>query len=123
MRILTLHCDYIKFKPIKKAIKNTEELDNKEEQKVDEPLVIYTAIEKGDNDLTLNQLIDAVKATAKEVKAKNLVLYPYAHLSSNLASPDAALKYMKEAEAQLKKEGYKVTRAPFRLRDCLKNHP
>jgi len=113
MRILTLHCDYIKFKPIKKAIKNTEELDNKEEQEINEPLVIFTAIEKEDNSSTVAQLVDAVKTTAKDVKAKNLVLYPYAHLSSNLASPEAALKYMKEAEAMLKEEGFKVTRAPF----------
>ena len=56
MKIITLHCDYIKFKPLKKAIKNAEELKNKDEQRVDEPLVVLTAIENGDNDKTLKQL-------------------------------------------------------------------
>ena len=113
MKIITLHCDYIKFKPLKKAIKNAEELKNKDEQRVDEPLVVLTAIENGDNDKTVKQLIESVKKTAKDVNTKNIVLYPYAHLSSNLANPDTALEYMSEAENVLKNEGYNVTRAPF----------
>ena len=113
MKILTLHCDYIKFKPLKKAIKSPEELKEKGEINVKEPLVVLTAVEKGDNDKTVAQLVDAVKKTAGEVKAKNIVLYPYAHLSSNLADPETALEYLVEAEQVLKKESYNVTRAPF----------
>jgi len=113
MKIITLHCDYIKFKPLKKAIKEPEELKEKGEVQVKEPLVVLTAVEKGDNDKTVAQLVDAIKKTAGEVKAKNIVLYPYAHLSSNLADPNTALEYMVEAEQVLKKEGYNVTRAPF----------
>lgn len=113
MKILTLHCDYIKFKPLKKAIKNPEELKEKGEVEVKEPLVVLIAVEKGDNDKTVGQLVDAVKKTSSEVKTKNIVLYPYAHLSPNLANPDTALEYMVEAEHTLQKEGFKVTRAPF----------
>jgi threonyl-tRNA synthetase len=113
MKIITLHCDYIKFKPLKKAIKEPEELKEKGEVHVKEPLVVLIAVEKGDNDKTVSQLIDAVKKTAGEVKAKNIVLYPYAHLSSNLANPNTALEYLVEAYQVLKKEGYNVTRAPF----------
>jgi len=113
MKILTLHCDYIKFKPLKKAIAKPEELKEKGEIHVKEPLVVLTAVEKGDNDKTVAQLIEAIKKTASEVKAKNIVLYPYAHLSSNLADPDTALEWLVEAEHVLKREGYAVTRAPF----------
>ena len=113
MRILTLHVDYIKFKPLKKAIKSPEELKEKGEKHIKEALVVLTAIEKGDNDQTVKQLIEAVQKTSKEVKTKTIVLYPYAHLSSNLANPDTALEYLAEAEHTLKKEGYEVTRAPF----------
>ena len=113
MRILTLHCDYIKFKPVKKALKSAEELKSKEEQEVKEPLVVLTAIEKGDNEESVKELVESVKKTAGEVKAKNIVLYPYAHLSSNLAAPEIALKFLIMAEEELKKTGLKVTRAPF----------
>jgi len=112
MRIITLHCDYIKFKPLKKAIKSAEEIKVKGEIEVKEPLVILTAVEKGDSEKEVKELIEAVTKTAKEVKAKNIVLYPYAHLSSNLASPDLALQILQKAESLLKKS-FKVTRAPF----------
>ncbi len=113
MKIITLHCDYIKFKAVKKAIKSAEELKDKEEVYVKEPLVVLTAVEKGDNDKTVKQLIEAIKKTSSDVKTKTIVLYPYAHLSSNLSSPDTALEYLTETENVLRKEGYNVTRAPF----------
>jgi len=112
MRIITLHCDYIKYKPLKKALKSAEEIKVKGEIEVKEPLVILTAVEKNDSEKEIKELIEAIKKTAKEVKAKNIVLYPYAHLSSNLASPDVALQILQKAEALLKKS-FKVTRAPF----------
>ncbi len=115
MRIITLHCDYIRFKPVKKAIKNPEDLseERKKEIIVKDPLVVLTAVEKGDNDEIVKQLVESVKKTASEVKAKKIVLYPYAHLSSQLADPTTALEYLVEAEHTLKIEGFEVTRAPF----------
>ncbi len=114
MKILTLHCDYIRFKPLKKAFKDAEELKDKdkEEKEVKEVLVVLMAVEKHDNDKTLKETLEAINKTASEVKAKNLVLYPYAHLSHNLANPTTALEYMVQAEHTLAKD-YKVIRAPF----------
>jgi len=97
MRIITLHCDYIKFKALKKALKNVEDLKDKKEKEVKEPLVVLTAVEKGDSKNEIKSLVDAVKKTAKEVKVKNIVLYPYAHLSSNLAAPEVAQKVLEDA--------------------------
>src|SRR3989344_3673360 len=116
MRIITLHCDYIKFKPVKKAIKTIADLSEKEQKEIvvkDDPLVVLTAVESGDNDQTVKEYVAAIEKTAKEVKADSLVLYPYAHLSPNLANPDTAKEYMVEAESVLKKLGFKVVRAPF----------
>lgn len=112
MRTLSLHCDYITFKAEKKAVKDAEELKDKKEQTMKECLVILTSVEKGDSDTELNQMIAAVEKHASEVKTKNIVLYPYAHLSSNLAPPRVALELLEKAEAELKKH-YTTIRAPF----------
>jgi len=112
MKLLTLHVDYIKFKPIKKALKSAEITEEeKKEKEVKEALVVMTAVEKSDSDS--RQYVKEIKDIASQVKAKNIVLYPYAHLSSNLSSPETAVKIMIEAEKKLKNSGYKVTRAPF----------
>ena len=116
MKILSLHCDYIKFKPLKKALREPEKLtkEAENEKKVDESLVILTAVEKQDesNKNILQDYIKNVRELIDLVKCKTVVLYPYAHLSSSLSSPSFAEKIMKDAEKELKK-AFNVERAPF----------
>ncbi len=116
MKILSLHCDYIKFKPLKKALKEPEELDEKrkQEKEVKEPLVILTAVEKIDeqNKQIVELFVKEIENLQKQINAKEIVLYPFAHLSPSLSSPNFALETLKEAEKELSKK-YKVTRAPF----------
>jgi len=117
MKILLLHCDYIKFKPVKKAIKNIAELSEKDkkEKEVKEALVVMTAVEKrdeADKDKIIELLIENINDVAKQVKAFKIVLYPYAHLSSSLSSPQFAEEILVEAEAKLN-DKYEVIRAPF----------
>jgi len=116
MKILSLHCDYIKFKPVQKALKQPELLseEQKKEHTIKEALVIFTAVEKGDTLEIVKPYLESIKDIAKQVKAKNIVLYPYAHLSANLSLPDVAESVLKEAEKELKKDkSFQVTRAPF----------
>lgn len=115
MKILALHTDYIKFKPLKKALKTVAELSEKEKkgQEVSEALVILTAIESGDLvESTVKELVKNVKDIAGQVKAENIVLYPYAHLSNKLSKPDVALEILQKAEKELS-QNYTVARAPF----------
>ncbi|MEK6925824.1 MAG: threonine--tRNA ligase [Nanoarchaeota archaeon] len=115
MKILLLHCDYIKFKPLKKALKSIDELPEKDkkEKEIKECLVVLTAVEKEDNAKeSVDKLVENIKNVAKDVNAKKIVLYPYAHLSSNLSSPDIAISVLDEAEKKLKKD-FNVSRAPF----------
>ena len=116
MKILTLHVDYIEFQALKKALKSVEELKESEKKpkKVKEALVVFIAVEKKDSNIkeVVSELAKNVKDIAKQVKAENIVLYPYAHLSNDLSSPEIAINIFDEAEKSLSKE-FKVTRAPF----------
>ncbi len=113
MKILTLHTDYIKFKPLKKALRSITDLSDKDkkEKSVKDALVVLTAVEKGDSKEIVSKFVSEIKNIAKQVKTKNIVLYPYAHLSSNLGSPEIASEILIATEKALK--GFKVTRAPF----------
>ena len=97
MKILSLHCDYLKFKPVKPALKGAT-LEKAEEKQVEikEPLVIFTAIEKQDesNKRILEEYLKNILDLKEKVKAEKIVLYPYAHLSSSLSSPDFAKNLM-----------------------------
>ena len=116
MKILTIHADYVEWEAKKKAFKAAEEGIKEGKQRVEDCLVIFTAVEKSDEENpsgTAERYVKEIKNVAEQVKAKNIVLYPYAHLSSNLSSPAVAEKVLKDAEALLKKEKYAVSRAPF----------
>ncbi len=113
MKILLLHVDYIRFKALKKALKKIEDLPEKEKiGEAKDALVVMTAVEKGDPVDSVKSYVENIKDVAKQVKATNVVLYPYAHLSKNLGSPDLAVGIMKDAEKVLSKD-FKVLRAPF----------
>ena len=115
MKILTLHCDYIKFQALKKALNSAEKLKDKDEVVVEgDPLVVLTSVEDGDSDKEIKELVESVSKRADELKVSEIVLYPYAHLSSNLAKPDSAVDVLVKAEDALNKiKGVNITRAPF----------
>ncbi|MFZ5955330.1 MAG: threonine--tRNA ligase [Nanoarchaeota archaeon] len=116
MKILALHCDYIKFKALKKAIKNPENLKSKEEVEVKEPLGVFVAVEKSDESNKkeiIELLLTNITDIKEKVRAEKIVLYPYAHLSSSLSTPDFALEVLEETEKELKKKKVNVYRAPF----------
>jgi len=116
MKFLSLHVDYIRFKPLKKALKKIQDLTEKEKKgkETKEALAILVAVEKTDKnvDEVVKEFVKNVKEIAVQVKAKNIVLYPYAHLSSNLAAPEIAVDVLEKAEKELKKS-FSVVRAPF----------
>ncbi len=115
MKILTIHADFIEFEAKKKALKQAADV-SREKQRVEECLVVLSAVEKRDEEnlsAVTERYVQEIKNIAQQVNAKNIVLYPYAHLSSALSSPAKAEQLLLQAEELLKKAKYKVTRAPF----------
>ena len=110
MRILQLHCDNIGYEPTKKEIQSAEEVDPKPVS-IDEVVVCFTAIEKDDNEDIAKDAIREVQESMKKIGCSKLLIYPYAHLSSNLASPSTALSLLKIMEDSA--DGLEVSRAPF----------
>ncbi|MFZ0184805.1 MAG: threonine--tRNA ligase [Nitrosotalea sp.] len=110
MRILQLHCDYVEYTPVKKEIKSAEELDP-QSKRLEEVVVAFVAVEESDNSDVAKRAIGEISESMKKVGCTKLLLYPYAHLSSKLASPTTALLLLKEMESNA--PGLEVHRAPF----------
>jgi len=111
MRVLFIHADYIEFEAKSKAMKAVEEIERKRER-YEECLVAFISVEEGDSSL-LHKAVDEIEDVAKKVNAERIVLYPYAHLSSNLAGASEAMDVLRNLEEEMKKRGYEVHRAPF----------
>src|SRR3989304_8856258 len=98
MRILQLHSNFIEYKPVQKEIAIAEEAEKKP-NRLEEIVVLFTAAEEGDNEQTAQKAIDEVHVFLEKLKVNRILIYPYAHLSSNLAKPAEALKIIKAMEA------------------------
>ncbi|MEJ5326823.1 MAG: threonine--tRNA ligase [Candidatus Bathyarchaeia archaeon] len=112
MRILQLHSNFIVFKPIEKEIAMAEEA-SREENRIEEVVVLFTAIEEGDDAALAKKAIDDVAVFLEKLKVNRILIYPFAHLSSNLSKPSEALKVIKAMEAYAKQKGIETYRAPF----------
>jgi len=115
MKLLLIHSDYIEYEVKDKAIKTPEDTDKKHDR-FEEALTAFTAVEKVDEKSrseAVKQTVDEIVKTAEQLKVKNIMLYPYAHLSSDLASPKKAQEILIEIEYELNQKNFNVKRSPF----------
>lgn len=115
MKLLLIHSDYIEYEVKGKAISNPEEISLKKDR-LEEALTVFIAVEKNDEKSPHQVVLDAtaeIEKTAEQLKAKNIMLYPYAHLSSDLGRPKIAKEVLVELEYELKNKDFNVKRSPF----------
>ena len=117
MRILLIHSDYLEYEVKDKALKKPEEIsENQKKGRLDEVLAVFMSVEKVDEqnpEEIVKKAVKEIEEVVSQVKTNNIFVYPFAHLSSELGSPDVALRILKEIENELKNKGYNVRRAPF----------
>ena len=126
MRVLQLHSDFIEYKPIKKEIAMAEK-SGKRGERFEDIVVLFVAVEEGDNEKVAKKAIEEIKLNLDRLKAKRVLLYPYAHLSSKLAKPAEALSIIKAMEKHAKDSGLETHRTPFgwnkQFTISIKGHP
>jgi len=126
MRILQLHSDFIEYKPLKKEVAMAEEAEKKA-TRLEDLVVLFTSVEEGDDETVAERAIDEVKAVLEKLKNNRILIYPYAHLSSNLAKPSNALRILNAMEKYAKEKGVETYRTPFgwnkQFSLSIKGHP
>ncbi|KAF5087575.1 Threonine--tRNA ligase [anaerobic digester metagenome] len=115
MRLLLIHSDHIEYEARKKT--KVAEEDAVQKDALDEALAVFCAVESVDEENiedAVRQAADEIVTTARQLGTTNIMIYPYAHLSSDLASPDAAVSALKGIQDILNgTDGFVVKRAPF----------
>ncbi|NYZ78031.1 threonine--tRNA ligase [Candidatus Micrarchaeota archaeon] len=115
MKILQLHCDYVQFKPKSKALKTAPELTEEEKKgfRLENAVVLFISFEASDDASVLEEAKRAVEKDYKDVKAENLLVYPYAHLSANLAPPQKAVELLNAFFHKAREINANAKKAPF----------
>ncbi|HEX6379420.1 MAG TPA: threonine--tRNA ligase [Nitrososphaeraceae archaeon] len=108
-----LHADFIEYQPISKEIQTAEDISSKSSKKIDEVIVALVAVEKDDDESLTDKVGGELKAYGQMIKCDNLLIYPYAHLSSDLAEPSIAQSLLNSIEVKSRNLFKTVNRAPF----------
>ncbi len=114
MRILMIHAERFSYKAREPAMERPEELGSREGV-WSNVLVAFTTVERNDDqdrdiaEKASREIIDVLS----RVRAGGVIIYPYAHLSSDLAPPETAISILKDIERILRESGVKAWRAPF----------
>ncbi|MTK63220.1 MAG: threonine--tRNA ligase [Methanobacterium sp.] len=116
MRILLIHSDYLKYKTKSKTRIAEKIPEDKKQGEYENTLVVFTAVEKEDEknpDIVVENAIKEINDVFGKVGAQIVAVYPYAHLSSSLSSPDMAKQILSNMETGLASLGVNVKRVPF----------
>jgi len=121
MRILLIHAGRFSYHVTDRtaAVSSAAALDaSLEKASLGDALVAFMASEKTDEkgiESVAQQAAAAIVEQAKQVRTKAVMLYPYAHLSSDLSSPRVATKVLDRVREIVAAgdHGLKVHHAPF----------
>ena len=97
---------------------------------VEESLLVLASVEKQDEinpENVSGKAVDEISKLSHQIKTSTIVLHPFAHLFTEMSSPETALKVMKLVEEGLSRREFKVVRTPFGWFNTLdlkaKGHP
>ncbi|MEM2608464.1 MAG: threonine--tRNA ligase [Thermoproteota archaeon] len=117
MRILLIHCERFEYSAREKAVEGAEELDEENRAgRFENVLVVFTSVEREDAkdpEGVVGQASEEIINVFKTVKAKCILLYPYAHLSSELAGASDATSILKKLHEKLLEKGIETYKAVF----------
>ena len=114
MRLLLIHSDHIDYEA-KKPTSMAEQAENLRDS-MDEALVAFCAVEAADEDDmgdVVEQAVADIAKTASQLDVARVMVYPYAHLASDLATAGAAIEALDAVSEGLRGLGFEVKRAPF----------
>jgi threonyl-tRNA synthetase len=113
MRLLQLHAEFMEYEPVEEELNDAEKDISKSKTRLESLIVVFVSVERGDNKIIIEKAIEEIKNYTENLKVNRILIYPYSHLSSHLASPKFAFDIIKELETKSRKIINEVNRAPF----------
>ena len=131
MRFLSFHVDHFWYKVTKKGrSKVIEEItEENKEGRIEDALVLFISIEKRDEEdpNLIEKGVSEIEKITNQLKVKNLVILPFAHLFGQLSSLEYAFDAFKKIESIFISKNYSVLRLAFgwfnELEMKAKGHP
>lgn len=126
MKMLMFHTDFVEYEPVEREGRVFEEAETGR-RRFEDVILALTTVEEGDDETTVNKAVSELKDYSSKIGNRRVLIYPYAHLSNNLATPEKALETLRILREKCRAEGMEVYTSPFGWTKALslsvKGHP
>lgn len=119
MRVLLLHVKDVVVEAKEKAIDVYDQPVNLE---LDQALVVFVSIERGDLDAYLEKAVEDILEHKERLNVNKILVYPYVHLTNDPESPVRAREMTQKLSDMLKDRGVETYKAPFGWYKSFKIH-
>ena len=117
MKLLLIHAEKFEYEVRQRALEEAEEVGEENRRaSLENVLVCFTTVEGVDSrdlEWVVRKAANEVGEVARRLGVSSIMLYPYAHLSPDLAKPGVAMRALQALGVELEARGFKVVRAPF----------
>lgn len=125
LKILQMDVNNITYEPIAPEASIYEDV-KKEKVSLDNVLVIFVSVERGDTLQMADQAVKDTEEFMRKLVRKTVLVYPFAHLSNKLESPSEAMKILNHMYKHFSND-YDAKKAPFgwtkKMSVDVKGHP
>lgn len=129
MRLLIWHVDSFSAEPTERGRSKIADVEPKTAT-ISDGLVVFAAVEKGDEPDTegvATRAATAIAEVARQLGARDILLHSFAHLFVELSAPAVARDVLNAVQRGLEGDGYTVSQSAFgwfnRLEMRAKGHP
>lgn len=115
MKLLLIHSDYFGYEVTEETPVAEEIKEKNKKNDLSDLVVSFMTVESSDEedlDYVVEEAFKNIQDVCEKVNAEKVMLYPYAHLSSDLGSKEAALEVLDRVKKKLD-DFYLVKKSPF----------
>jgi len=114
MRILAIHARTFSYDIVKPAIEEPEGVSSDLKKQFENVLVLFTSIENTDEPDLVEDAVAEIRGLIEQIKPAEVLIYPYAHLSADLAPADKAVEILNKLHEKASSSlQIPVHKAPF----------
>lgn len=116
MKMLFIHCDYFSYLTTQPTEMAEKIANGCKSCAFKNALVVFVTSEKWDAENPSKVVEKSVAETIKKARqlgVKNIVLFPFVHLSDQVSDPATAMKILEDVYEKLVSLGYQADKAPF----------
>lgn len=126
MRVLQLDVEHVHYELVEPESEVFEASD-KASVSLNDALLVLISVEAFDTEEIAKEAADDIRRSSEKLKRSRIIIYPFAHLSGNLAAPKDALGIISSINKNLSEGKLEVIKAPFgwnkKLGFEIKGHP